>query len=797
MLGYTNNKYQWWGGKDNSDPDAAARGDELDERILSDARFKERMAYFLHHFQEQRTGFFRTYKEQLKLNIHNGNAKLVINLDDLSVFGQTTGNEKFEQEMNMAKESLIVRPSSFLPLLEEMAIKFYKDNMLELFGNEDERRHNETLKQLPSPEFLQVQLICNVEDDEESLIKGSGLPMRKIRKLLAEEVESLVMVSGIVVQARSKRHKCKKMKIRCKSCGHEMPIEVKAGLHGAAIPRKCQSVKGPADQQGDGAGPGGSEEKCEAAPYLVVPDECEYWDMQEIRLQELPEDVPLGDMPRAIMCHLNRCMVDQLQPGNRIAIIGVPINQEAKSRDRGNATAKSGIQMAYLHGLGFVRGGELRVGPKLTSAEEERFKEWARDGVKLDDGRQMPIHEAVWRSVAPSICASTKDNIDMVKQAVACLLFGGARKELPDQTRLRGDINVLLLGDPSTAKSQFLKFVHRTSPICVYTSGKGSSAAGLTAAIVKEGGNGGFALEGGAMVLADGGVVCIDEFDKMRNDDRVAIHEAMEQQTISIAKAGITVVLNTRCSVLAAANPIYGTYDDQSSTAEQIDFAASILSRFDLIFLIRDVQDAQRDFNLAKHVARLHGASNKDSANFVEPPISGEDLKKFVTYAKRTCDPRLTREAATSLQANYIQIRQGMKQQRAEGAKVTLPITVRQLEAISRLSESLARMQLSDQVYPHHVKEAFRLFTAATVEANENRKNVEVSEAERDLVKSCEDAIINRVHIGGKVTKVALISFLQEQGIDVPIARKTLQILVQRRVLEEANNASYKRVMDA
>src|SRR3954462_14636358 len=182
-----------------------------------------------------------------------------------------------------------------------------------------------------------------------------------------------------------------------------------------------------------------------------------------------------------------------------------------------------------------------------------------------------------------------------IKKALLCQLFGGARKKLPDGMRLRGDINVLLLGDPSTAKSQFLKFVERVAPISVYTSGKGSSAAGLTASVLKDPSSSEFQLEGGAMVLADGGVVCIDEFDKMRSQDRVAIHEAMEQQTISIAKAGIPTILNARTSVLAAANPIFGRYDDMKTPGENIDFQTTILSRFDMIFIVKDEHNDQKD----------------------------------------------------------------------------------------------------------------------------------------------------------------------------------------------------------
>ncbi|MBH1945553.1 ATP-binding protein, partial [Erythrobacter sp. YJ-T3-07] len=185
-------------------------------------------------------------------------------------------------------------------------------------------------------------------------------------------------------------------------------------------------------------------------------------------------------------------------------------------------------------------------------------------------------------SIAPSIYANRD-----IKKAILCLLLGGSKKILPDGMKLRGDINVLLLGDPGTAKSQLLKFVEKAAPISIYTSGKGSSAAGLTASVQRDHSTREFYLEGGAMVLADGGVVCIDEFDKMRDEDRVAIHEAMEQQTISIAKAGITTILNARTSVLAAANPIFGRYDDMKTPGENIDFQTTILSRFDMIFIVK------------------------------------------------------------------------------------------------------------------------------------------------------------------------------------------------------------------
>merc|ERR1711962_1733847 len=227
----------------------------------------------------------------------------------------------------------------------------------------------------------------------------------------------------------------------------------------------------------------------------------------------------------------------------------------------------------------------------FTPEDEEEYRRLAN---------RRDVYETIAKSIAPSIFGS-----EDIKKSIACLLFGGSRKRLPDGLTRRGDINVLLLGDPGTAKSQLLKFVERVSPVSVYTSGKGSSAAGLTASVMRDPSSRNFVVEAGAMVLADGGVVCIDEFDKMREDDRVAIHEAMEQQTISIAKAGITTTLNSRCSILAAANSIFGRWDD-SKGEENIDFMPTILSRFDTIFIVKDEHDQTKDIRLAKHVMQVH-----------------------------------------------------------------------------------------------------------------------------------------------------------------------------------------------
>jgi DNA replication licensing factor MCM5 len=298
---------------------------------------------------------------------------------------------------------------------------------------------------------------------------------------------------------------------------------------------------------------------------------------------------------------VDRELTDKVTPGNRVKIIGILSIQSMSQGGVGaSGQANKGVNKSYIRVCGIQSetnqsGMPSTAGfalPTITQEDEEKIVKLSRD---------PEVYEKISRSIASAIYGHPD-----IKRAVACLLFGGSPKKLKDGMKLRGDINVLLLGDPSVAKSQFLKFVERVAPIAVYTSGKGTSAAGLTAAVMKDAATGEFQLEGGAMVLADGGVVCIDEFDKMRPQDRVAIHEAMEQQTISIAKAGITTILNSRTSVLAAANPLAGRYDDLKHASEQIDFQASILSRFDAIFIVRDQREESIDKAIAHHVVNLH-----------------------------------------------------------------------------------------------------------------------------------------------------------------------------------------------
>eukprot|EP00914_Ancora_sagittata_P022436 GHVO01044626.1.p1 GENE.GHVO01044626.1~~GHVO01044626.1.p1 ORF type:complete len:768 (-),score=146.52 GHVO01044626.1:116-2419(-) len=587
----------------------------------------------------------------------------------------------------------------------------------------------------------------------------------KIRDLKALDVESLVTLPGIIIQACRPQHKASCMKIRCRDCKTEKTIKLPPWKQSVDLPRICDSQKGP------------DEPKCSLDPYAVLSDESDYCDIQQLKFQELPEDVPIGDMPRHIVLNAANSLCGRVTPGQRINVVGVFSAYERQQG--GDRSGKSeGVRSSYLHVLGFEQRHTHSIGTTnaWTYQEEEEFRKMSQD---------PEIYEKLGKSIAPAIYG-----MDEVKKSIACLLFGGARKQLADKTRLRGDINILLLGDPSTAKSQFLKFVEKVAPIAVYTSGKGSSAAGLTAAIIRDS-SGNFALEGGAMVLADGGVVCIDEFDKMRDDDRVAIHEAMEQQTISIAKAGITTVLKTMCSMLAAANPSFGSYDDTKETTEQHDFETTILSRFDLIWLVRDEKNIQKDTTIAHHVFALHSGQDTSTA---DGPVGVDKLKQYIKYCRQRCSPRLSAAAAKKLENYYVEVRDNCRKD-SRKQRDQIPITVRQLESLARLAESLARMTLTREVSVQHVEEAIRLFQLSTIETSKTaiaRENL--TPQERELIKAVEEVILQRLPINGRATKSTVMRDLVIRGYDAGHVGRAMRVLIQRGVLQEKGDASVRRI---
>lgn len=442
------------------------------------------------------------------------------------------------------------------------------------------------------------------------LLLHSSASHISIRDLNATNISHLVRIPGIVIGASTISSKATLVHIRCKSCDHSENIQVDGGFAGLTLPRRCGRQKEPGDQPG---------EECPLDPYVVHHERCQFVDQQVLKLQEAPDQVPVGELPRHVLISADRYLANRVVPGSHCTVMGIFSIYQAKG---GKKEAAVAIRNPYLRAVGLNTDlDQTAKGNSVFSEEEEQEF--------LELSRRPDLYDAIARSIAPSIYG----NID-IKKAIVCLLMGGSKKILPDGMKLRGDINVLMLGDPGTAKSQLLKFVEKAAPIAIYTSGKGSSAAGLTASVQRDHTTREFYLEGGAMVLADGGVVCIDEFDKMRDEDRVAIHEAMEQQTISIAKAGITTILNSRTSVLAAANPVFGRYDDLKTPGENIDFQTTILSRFDMIFIVRDDHERSRDEKIARHVMGVH-MGGRGQEEQVEAEIPVEQMKRYISYCRR------------------------------------------------------------------------------------------------------------------------------------------------------------------
>ncbi|KAG6820761.1 hypothetical protein H0H93_012025 [Arthromyces matolae] len=705
---------------------------------------------------QYRVGGDFIYRDQLRGNLLLKQYLLEVDLRHISLFNDELAH------------AIQDKPAEILPLFENAATKAARTILYPLGGSETETQaSNPSNLDNPRDSIPKVQITLR-----------SGLNMLQFRDLTADTMNKLVRIPGIVISASILTSRATKLHLQCRACRSTKIVYPAGGMGGVGggsdrgLPRICDAPE-----------PEGQKKDCPMDPYLIIHPKSSFADQQTLKLQEAPDMVPVGELPRHMLLSVDRYLTGKVVPGSRIVATGIYSTfQSAKNKNAGPAALRQPylrvihIEMSSPSAAG---GASNPFGVQFTPEEEEEFGEMARS-----EG----FYERFAKSVAPSIYGSL---------AIACLLFGGSKKILPDGMRLRGDINVLLLGDPGTAKSQLLKFVEKVAPIAVYTSGKGSSAAGLTASVQRDSVSREFYLEGGAMVLADTGVVCIDEFDKMRDEDRVAIHEAMEQQTISIAKAGITTVLNSRTSVLAAANPVFGRYDEGRSPGE-----TTILSRFDMIFIVKDEHNETRDRTIAQHVMNIHmnRPNTTDEENGDE--IDLDKMKRYIAYCKRyekilyerfdadkvysKCAPRLSQEAQEMLSSHFVSLRQEVQRvERDNDERSSIPITIRQLEAIIRISESLAKMTLSTVVKNHHVEEALRLFKFSTMHAvsagsvdgmSRGELNEEMTRIERELRR--------RLPIGWHTSYQSLVrEFVTQQGFSSHALERTLFILEKREVI--------------
>ena len=493
---------------------------------------------------------------------------------------------------------------------------------------------------------------------------GNYTVQKGLREINADLINKLVSISGMVVRSSEVKPLAKKVAYKCTNCN----TVTEAQLKGLVMkkPLKC---------------PACSEKELEMDPESSL-----FIDFQLVRLQELPEDLPAGQLPHYIEVTVMSDLVDQCRPGDRIILTGIiRIEQEQlvpQAKTNLFRLRMEGNNIEYLGG---------RAGSKDTRSVERIL-------ISTEDERQIrtiaskpDAYEKLIASFAPHIYGH-----EPIKEAILLLIVGSVTKRLEDGSTRRGDINVLLVGDPGTAKSEMLKFTAKIAPRGLYTSGRGSTAAGLTAAVIRDK-SGIMMLEAGAVVLGDQGIVCIDEFDKIKPEDRSALHEVMEQQTCSVAKGGIVATLNARTSILSASNPIYGKYDPYKNITENVNLPVPLLTRFDLIFIVRDSPDKEKDNLIASHILEIH----RNTEQAARPAIDIDLFSKYLAYTKQI-EPALTPEAIDIVRSYYMD----MRRIESEGM---ITVTPRQLEGLIRLASARARLLLKDMVEAEDAQRAIYL----------------------------------------------------------------------------------------
>jgi len=562
-----------------------------------------------------------------------------------------------------------------------------------------------------------------------------------IRNIRSSHIGKLMHVEGIVRQKSDVRPQVTSAKFECPVCGNIINV---LQLNGSfKEPSKC------------GCGRKGK--------FLMLSKELV--DAQGIVLEESSESLEGGEQPKRINIFLKDDLVSPLSerrtnPGSKIGIIGVTKEIPIELK---NGTKSTRFDLVLV--ANFVESiEETFYEIKISEDEEQEITTLAQD---------PELFSKLIDSLAPSIYGYEK-----VKEALLLQLVGGVRKVRSDKVVSRGDMHVLLVGDPGAGKSAMLKRISTIAPKGRYVAGKGVSGAGLTASVVRDEFLKGWSLEAGALVLASNGICCIDEMDKMTTDDRDAMHEALEQQTVSISKANIQATLISRTSVLAAANPKFGRFDPYGIVAEQIDLPPTLINRFDLIFIIKDLPDETKDEKMASHILKLH-----QSPDSHEPEIPTEFLRKYIAYAKQKVFPVITDEALLEIKEFYLKMRSSGG---GEGGIKAIPISARQLEGLVRLTEASARLRLSSKATKHDARKAIELieycliqvgFDKETGQIDIDRIATGISASQRSHISQIKEIISD---LESKVGKTIPIDDIIEEAKDKGIAEEKVEEVLEK-----------------
>lgn len=734
----------------------------------------------------------KPYMEELSNMLILGTRILYVNIQDFKLYPPT--RKMWHQIQHY--------PQEIVPLMDQSV----HDVMIELAQAEMARQRSQgngasaaqrstapsSDMQFPSSERSEhvstprPQQASNLEEkvmDQTYMTRPFGLDeITNLRDLNPSDMDKLISIKGLVIRTTPVIPDMRQAFFRCNVCHHSLLVGLDRGKirEPTACPRPlCDSKNS----------------------MQIIHNRCEFEDKQVIKLQETPDAVPAGQTPHSVSVCVYNELVDFCKAGDRIQITGIyrvsPVRVNPRMR-----TVKS-IFKTFVDVVHVAKVDNKRLGADVSTLDDEPNDEENQ----IDEARKITpeqeekikataarpdIYDLLSRSLAPSIF-----EMEDVKKGILLQMFGGTNKTFQKggSPKYRGDINVLLCGDPSTAKSQLLKYVHKIAPRGVYTSGKGSSATGLTAYVSRDPETRQLVLESGALVLSDGGVCCIDEFDKMSDATRSVLHEVMEQQTVSVAKAGIITTLNARTSILASANPIGSRYNPDLPVPQNIDLPPTLLSRFDLVYLVLDRQDDNTDKKMARHLLSMYLEDKPESATTTNEILvrmivpqqcvplltrsqDVEFLTGYISYARDFIHPSISQDAATALVDNYIKMRKLGQDVRAAEKRITA--TTRQLESMIRLSEGHAKMRLSQTVTKDDVEEAYRLIQAALKTSATDAQgridmsllNEGVSSADRkrkEEMKTAVLALLDEMTSNGQSAKWSEVSRRLGEAASVPV----------------------------